>query len=106
MPVWIAEALSALAGELLGPVAGVAGAAGATGLAAAGAGLAAEATGLIDVIPGFGFGGGFLKNPHSPKRHRRRKALTQSDMNQAMFIASSISKKAAENFILSRVRSS
>ena len=39
-----------------------------------------------------------------PKRRRRRKALTDSDIRQALIIASSISKKAAENFVLMRVR--
>jgi len=38
------------------------------------------------------------------RRRRRRKALTNSDMNLALTIASAISKKAAENFILSRTR--
>lgn len=35
---------------------------------------------------------------------RRRKALTHTDMSTALTIASAISKKAAENFILMRVR--
>lgn len=39
-----------------------------------------------------------------PKRRRRRKALTDNDIRQALIIASSISKKAAENFVLMRVR--
>jgi len=38
------------------------------------------------------------------KRRRRRKALTTEDMRTALTIASAISKKAAENFILMRVR--
>ncbi len=39
-----------------------------------------------------------------PKRRRRRKALTNDDVKTALTIASAISKKAAENFILMRVR--
>ena len=39
-----------------------------------------------------------------PKRRRRRKALTNDDVRTALTIASAISKKAAENFILMRVR--
>jgi len=39
-----------------------------------------------------------------PKRRRRRKALTDNDIRQALIIASSISKKAAENFVLMRVK--
>lgn len=38
------------------------------------------------------------------KRRRRRKALTNTDVATALTIASAISKKAAENFILMRVR--
>jgi len=38
------------------------------------------------------------------RRRRRRKALTLEDMRTALTIASAISKKAAENFILMRVR--
>ncbi len=39
------------------------------------------------------------------KRRRRRKALTSDDIKIALTIASAISKKAAENFVLSRTRS-
>lgn len=39
------------------------------------------------------------------RRRRRRKALTHDDLRLALTIASAISKKAAENFILTRVRS-
>jgi len=39
-----------------------------------------------------------------PRRRRRRKALTDNDIRQALIIASSISKKAAENFVLMRVK--
>jgi len=38
------------------------------------------------------------------RRRRRRKALTNDDVRTALTIASAISKKAAENFILVRVR--
>jgi len=38
------------------------------------------------------------------RRRRRRKALTNDDMRTALTIASAISKKAAENFVLMRVR--
>lgn len=37
-------------------------------------------------------------------RRRRRRALTADDMRTALTIASAISKKAAENFILQRTR--
>lgn len=39
-------------------------------------------------------------------RRRRRKALTADDIRIALVIASAISKKAAENFILSRTAAS
>ncbi len=39
-----------------------------------------------------------------PRRRRRRKALTNDDVRTALTIASAISKKAAENFVLMRVR--
>jgi len=38
------------------------------------------------------------------RRRRRRKALTNDDIRTALTIASAISKKAAENFVLMRVR--
>lgn len=40
----------------------------------------------------------------STGRRRRRKALTNDDVKLALTIASAISKKAAENFILTRTR--
>jgi len=68
---------------------------------------------LLPVI-GAGFGGAALGDlafggngdPLAPemKRRRRRKALTNDDVRTALTIASAISKKAAENFILMRVR--
>lgn len=44
--------------------------------------------------------------PISTGRRRRRKALTADDIRTALVIASAISKKAAENFILSRTAAS
>jgi len=38
------------------------------------------------------------------RRRRRRKALTNDDVRTALTIASAISKKAAENFVLMRTR--
>jgi len=58
-----------------------------------GGGLAGEA------FFGDGDGGGGMG-----RRRRRRKALTNDDVRTALTIASAISKKAAENFILMRVR--
>ncbi len=49
----------------------------------------------------FGDGGG---GDALGRRRRRRKALTNDDVRTALTIASAISKKAAENFILMRVR--
>lgn len=37
-------------------------------------------------------------------RRRRRQALTQDDIKLMLMISSSISRKAAENFVLRRVR--
>ncbi len=45
-----------------------------------------------------------LFNGEEKRRRRRRKALTNDDVRTALTIASAISKKAAENFILMRVR--
>ncbi len=59
---------------------------------------------------GLGFGGAaageaaFGGDDGAPRRRRRRKALTNDDVRTALTIASAISKKAAENFILMRVR--
>jgi len=61
---------------------------------------------------GFGAGGGLLGSAFGGggdgegRRRRRRKALTNDDVKTALTIASAISKKAAENFILMRVRGS
>lgn len=59
-----------------------------------GGALAGGMGGLLGGLMG-GDGGG---------RRRRRKALTTDDMRIALTIASAISKKAAENFILVRSR--
>jgi len=69
-----------------------------------GAGTALEAVTGIDLpfIPGGGGNG----NGVFKRRRRRRRALTADDMRVALTIASAISKKAAENFILSRTRAS
>jgi len=60
-----------------------------------GAGIGGVAAG--EALFGDGDGGG-------ARRRRRRKALTNDDVRTALTIASAISKKAAENFILVRVR--
>ena len=49
---------------------------------------------------GFGFGG------DGKRRRRRRKALTATDLSTALTLATAISKKAAEVFILQRTRAS
>lgn len=64
-------------------------------LPAVGAGIAGVGLGEL-AFGGDGDGGG--------RRRRRRKALTNDDVRTALTIASAISKKAAENFILMRVR--
>lgn len=74
-----------------------------------GGSLARRALGLLPAV-GAGIGGVaageaiFGDEEGLPKRRRRRKALTDNDIRQALIIASSISKKAAENFVLMRVR--
>lgn len=54
-------------------------------------------------IAGVGIGEAVFDG-NGPRRRRRRKALTNDDVRTALTIASAISKKAAENFILMRVR--
>lgn len=54
---------------------------------------------------GVGGGGGGFPGVFK-RRRRRRKALTSDDIRVALTIASAISKKAAENFILQRTRAS
>jgi len=75
---------------------------------AAGAALARRGPGLLPTI-GAGIGGvalgeGLFGDDNGQRRRRRRKALTNDDVRTALTIASAISKKAAENFILMRVR--
>jgi len=68
-------------------------------LPAVGAGIGGVAAGeALFGGDGDGLAGGM------PRRRRRRKALTNDDMRTALTIASAISKKASENFILMRVR--
>ncbi len=75
-------------------------------LGAGGAVAGAEITGGGPFPGFFGIGGGDGNGiPRHPHR-RRKKALTESDVRLALTIASAISKKAAENFILQRTRSS
>lgn len=74
------------------------------------AGLASRAGPLARIAApvGLGIGGGVigerLVGGDGQRRRRRRKALTNDDVRTALTIASAISKKAAENFILMRVR--
>jgi len=102
-------ALIALAGQVLRRGLGAAlGGPGRRALAGGAAGGLAieELTG--GGLPGFfGFGGGGGGGgAGGGRRRRRRKALTDSDIRIALTISNAISKKAAENFILQRVRSS
>jgi len=55
-------------------------------------------------IGGVAIGESLFGNGDDKRRRRRRKALTNDDVRTALTIASAISKKAAENFILMRVR--
>jgi len=55
-------------------------------------------------IAGTAIGGTLFGDGDGQRRRRRRKALTNDDVRTALTIASAISKKAAENFILMRVR--
>jgi len=72
-------------------------------------GISRRAFGLLPTV-GAGIGGVaagdalFGGEGSSGRRRRRRKALTNDDVRTALTIASAISKKAAENFILMRVR--
>ncbi len=63
-----------------------------------GLGVGGGAAGGLFDGDGGGAGGATMR------RRRRRKALTNDDVRTALTIASAISKKAAENFILMRVR--
>lgn len=71
-------------------------------------GVLRRGVGLLPTV-GAGIGGVALgeqlfDGDGAQKRRRRRKALTNDDVRTALTIASAISKKAAENFILMRVR--
>jgi len=55
-------------------------------------------------IGGVAAGEALFGDDNGKRRRRRRKALTNDDVRTALTIASAISKKAAENFILMRVR--
>ena len=74
------------------------------------AGIGARGGSLARLLPAVGAGiggaavGEQLFGDGAPRRRRRRKALTNDDVRTALTIASAISKKAAENFILMRVR--
>jgi len=75
-----------------------------------GGGLARRAFGLLPAV-GAGAGGVAAgealfggNGDGTGRRRRRRKALTNDDVRTALTIASAISKKAAENFVLMRVR--
>jgi len=75
---------------------------------AAAAGLRVPGARLLPTV-GAGIGGvaigdRFFGGDGGGRRRRRRKALTNDDVRTALTIASAISKKAAENFILMRVR--
>jgi len=70
--------------------------------------LARRGPGLLPTV-GAGIGGvalgeSIFGGDGEKRRRRRRKALTNDDVRTALTIASAISKKAAENFILMRVR--
>jgi len=74
------------------------------------AGLGGRAGALAKLLPTVGAGiggvaiGEGIFDGNGQRRRRRRKALTNDDVRTALTIASAISKKAAENFILMRVR--
>jgi len=74
------------------------------------ASVGARAGPLARLLPTVGAGiggvaiGEAVFDGNGPRRRRRRKALTNDDVRTALTIASAISKKAAENFILMRVR--
>ncbi len=76
----------------------------AAGLGRAGGPLARIAPTVGAGLGGFGLAGLIDGNGEEKRRRRRRKALTNDDVRTALTIASAISKKAAENFILMRVR--
>lgn len=80
----------------------------AVGISLGRGGLARRGLGLLPAV-GAGIGGvaageAIFGDDDTKRRRRRRKALTNDDVRTALTIASAISKKAAENFILMRVR--
>jgi len=83
----------------------------AVGAALGRSGLARRGLGLLPTV-GAGIGGVaagealFGDDDGARRRRRRRKALTADDVKLALILASSISKKAAENFVLTRTRGS
>lgn len=97
MPVWLISALNMLRG------AATTGArvAGSRAALAGGAGLTAGS--LLPSGNGDGLFGLFGEE-EKKRRKRRRNALSSDDLKTALTISSAISKKAAENFILMRVR--
>jgi len=104
-------ALIALATRVLASLGrGALGGAGRRAIIGGGAGALAAEELTGGGFPGFfGIGGGGGRAGllgGAPPRRRRRKALTDSDIRIALTLASSISKKSAETFILQRVRSS
>ncbi len=76
----------------------------AAGLGRAGGPLARALPAVGGGIGGFAIGEQLFGDENGKRRRRRRKALTNDDVRTALTIASAISKKAAENFILMRVR--
>lgn len=80
----------------------------AVGARLGGSQLARRGLGLLPTV-GAGIGGvaageALFGDENGKRRRRRRKALTNDDVRTALTIASAISKKAAENFVLMRVR--
>lgn len=107
MPIWLISALALIA-PFIGRGISAARSIGTRSLVAGGAaGLGtAELTGAIDFIPGLGPGGGLFGGGRGAAevRRRRKKALTNTDLATMALISSVVSKKAAENFVLMRVR--
>ena len=47
-------------------------------------------------------GGARAATSGAPRRHRRRRALTKGELADISYLSSTISKKAAENYLLRR----
>jgi len=88
-------------GALIALAARVGGSLGRTTIARRGGQLAVP---LVGGAGGFALGESLFGGDGGRRRRRRRKALTNDDVKTALTIASAISKKAAENFILVRTR--